>query len=81
MCYPIPLLLVGQNTGDPSRAHFAVASLLCSTLDAFPVELFRILAISSNKMQASSSIMAFKRVTNSSLHFAIFHLAPIVEIA
>ena len=49
-----------------------------SMLDALPDEMFRALAISSNEMRASSSIMAFTHATNSSLHFLLFFTLPLL---
>ena len=48
-------------------------------LAALPDEMFRTLAISSNKMRASSLIMAFTRATNSSLHFLLFFTLPLLS--
>ena len=85
ICYPIPLLLGCQNTGDPSCANSAVVmsvSLLCSMLDALPNKIFRALATFSNEMRASSSIMAFTHANQPFVAlFVIFHLAPTVENA
>ena len=46
--------------------------LLRSMLNALPDEMFRVLAISSNKMWTFSSIMTFTSAANSLLHFLLF---------
>ena len=49
-----------------------------SMLNALPDEMFSALAISSKRMRAASSIIAFTRGTNSSLHLRLFFTLPLL---
>ena len=67
LCCSIPFPLRRQNRRDPSHANFAVAELVMH-----PPGRWHCL----QQMRASSSVRAFTRASNLSLHFLLFSPCP-----